>query len=385
MANHQVVIGLGFGDEGKGATVSHLVSMSKYPLVVRFNGGHQAGHTVIHKGQRHVFSNFGAGTLQGAPTFWSPFCTFSPQAVLREYEFLEGAGVVSPLLFVHPLCPVVTPFDIMEGQLQAKKTNHGSVGVGFGSTLQRQEDHYCLFAQDLKCTTVLRAKLNNIARYYNVQYQGIIDGLVNEFMTEVAKLNAMESIIITDGGALHLAGYTDYIYEGAQGILLDQRFGFFPNVTRSYTTSENVKTVMYNLDPNAVSKEMKYHYVTRTYQTRHGNGFMTNEDTPIELRNHSRETNTSHYYQGYFRVAPLDVDLLIYALRTERTIKGHDHYDSSIVFTCIDQIGDGLGGDIPCTVDGVHRRMNAQEIFHNLKKHFNFGEGLVLSPFDGYQ
>jgi len=84
-----IVVGLGYGDEGKGLTTDFLCGQSKFPLVIRFNGGHQAGHTVVTKdGVRHVFSSFGAGTLRNAPTYWSRYCTFSPAYLLYELESL---------------------------------------------------------------------------------------------------------------------------------------------------------------------------------------------------------------------------------------------------------------------------------------------------------
>ena len=67
------VIGLGFGDEGKGSVVSYLTKACDSTIVARFSGGHQVGHTVCTNNTRHVFSNFGSGTLNGTPTYWSKF------------------------------------------------------------------------------------------------------------------------------------------------------------------------------------------------------------------------------------------------------------------------------------------------------------------------
>ncbi|MEM9930725.1 MAG: adenylosuccinate synthetase, partial [Bacteroidota bacterium] len=88
MTTH-IVLGLAFGDEGKGVTTDYLCRQAERPLVIRFSGGHQAGHTVVSpQGRRHVFSNFGAGTLAGAPTFWSKYCTFHPVGYANEHESL---------------------------------------------------------------------------------------------------------------------------------------------------------------------------------------------------------------------------------------------------------------------------------------------------------
>ena len=87
--NISIVVGSLFGDEGKGAHVNYLCSQVNKPLVIRFNGGHQVGHTVVIGDKRHPFSNFGSGTLQGAPTYWSEFCTVSPIGVKKEGQALS--------------------------------------------------------------------------------------------------------------------------------------------------------------------------------------------------------------------------------------------------------------------------------------------------------
>ena len=108
-----VVIGSAFGDEGKGLATDVLAS--KRPgetFVVRFNGGAQAGHTVVTpEGQRHVFSHFGSGTLAGAATFLSKFFVVNPILYHREREQLKWLGV-SANVFVDLRSMVTTPFDM---------------------------------------------------------------------------------------------------------------------------------------------------------------------------------------------------------------------------------------------------------------------------------
>lgn len=89
----KAVIGLGFGDEGKGITTDYLCSKTKNPLVVRFCGGSQVGHTVVHNGIRHVFSSFGSGTLRGVPTYWSHKCALDPIGMLNELDVLKEKGI----------------------------------------------------------------------------------------------------------------------------------------------------------------------------------------------------------------------------------------------------------------------------------------------------
>lgn len=307
-----IVAGLGFGDEGKGLFTSYLCAKTKNPLVVRFNGGHQAGHTVVYEGKRHVFSGFGAGTLQGVPTYWSYFCTFYPISFLNEWSLLDN-----PLIYVNGLCPVTTPFDIDHNRKTEKVKRHGSVGVGFGSTIQRQENYYKLFVQDLFFEPVMIAKLKSIASYYNAED---VEEKIESFIECVNKVKKI--IKLSDDSIMEKY---DPIFEGAQGVLLDMDFGFFPNVTRSNTTSKNTL----QLYP---SKEI--YYITRSYLTRHGNGFMPNEKK-LDLINNENETNRSHDYQGEFRTAELDISLLNYALKCDDNFsKG---LSKNLVITCIDQ------------------------------------------------
>ena len=314
-----VILGLNFGDEGKGLTTSFLCSQTKKPLVVRANGGHQAGHTVVHNGNRHVFSSFGAGTLQGVPTYWSSYCTFSPISFLHEFDLLKS-NHIDPIIYVNPLCPVTTPFDIGYNRAIEKGNRHGSVGVGFGATIQRQENYYKLFVQDLFYESVLVAKLKNIASYYRAFLN--VDAEIENFLEYVREVKKI--IRLSDDSILKTQGYIP-VFEGAQGILLDMDFGFFPNVTRSNTTSKNALN-LYHSD--------EIYYVTRSYLTRHGNGFLPNEKK-LDLINNEHETNKTHEYQGEFRTAQLNVELLNYALACDNQFSRN--LKKNLIITCADQ------------------------------------------------
>ena len=152
------VIGLGFGDEGKGNIVNYLCSQHPNPLVVRYNGGHQAGHTVVHEGTRHVFSNFGSGTLQGKPTYWSRNCTVEPIGMMKEYKILYEKKARPILLYVNPEAMVTTPYDIQMNIEREAHYGHGTVGVGFGDTIARNLRGYRLFFRDLFYPKILNEK-----------------------------------------------------------------------------------------------------------------------------------------------------------------------------------------------------------------------------------
>ncbi len=352
MNTPKIVLGMGFGDEGKGLTTSYLCSVSKNPIVVRFNGGHQAGHTVVYGGKSHIFSNFGSGSLQGVPTLWSHFCTFNPSDVINEAEHLPLS-----YLFVHGLCPVTTPYDIVANHDRERSLRHGSVGMGFGTTVQRQEDYFKLFVQDLPYENVVKAKLNNISKYYHIELD------IEPFLADIREAIKMIDIV-SNYELLH--DYTP-VFEGAQGILLDQDFGFFPNVTRSNTTSRNIA---------AIVDYGEIFYATRSYQTRHGNGYMTNEGLPLVLSNTENETNVSCEWQGEFRKSVLDIDLLNYALTCDNNFSLN--FSKNLVISCVDQ----TGYDFDVTVGGKLKRINLSDLPKLLNKEFNevyYSTGASLS------
>ena len=355
MKNAFIVLGLGFGDEGKGVVVDYLCSKSQDPLVVRFSGGHQVGHTVKIGDKKHTFSNFGSGTLRNVPTLWMENCTVSPVGIINEFNTLkELDSNLNPQLYIEALCPVTTPFDIVANELD--DNHHGTVGIGFGTTLQREEDHYHLFFQDLFHPTILRMKLKQIFNYYGEKIttdrkQWDREATFNRILKEYGwwdKINDLKELheknIHTVSNAIDfLFNYDDIIFEGNQGILLDQKHGFFPHVTRSSTTSELVLDTIneYMVHYNKVN--FNAYYVSRIYQTRHGKGPMTNENLiPLKLINTTEEINIKNDYQGQFRKSVLDLDLINYALDVDNIFPLEYEVKRNLIFTCIDQISENF-------------------------------------------
>lgn len=351
-----IVLGSAFGDEGKGAFVNHLCTKTDDPLVVRFNGGHQVGHTVVLDGKRHVFSNFGSGTLRGVPTYWSEFCTVNPIGVLKESEVLKSNNI-KPVVYYNANAMLTTPFDIYHNRKLDALNGHGSVGVGFGATIQRNEDHYHLYVRDLLYPKVRDAKLENIwKQYYKIpelkgdwerimgNYIAACDNLVNNFKI----VKSINEILYFD----HI------IFEGGQGILLDQNYGFFPNVTRSNTTSKNAVEIINKLPLFNGDKVIDTYYITRAYQTRHGNGYMTNTELDCSyIQENPNETNVMGF-QGEFRKSVLDLDLLSYAIECDEF-----HNPSSkqrLVITCLDQLPDRKS--VPLTLKGKLTAMSPKKI-----------------------
>ena len=316
---HHAVIGLGFGDEGKGLFTDYLCSRSESPLVIRFSGGQQAGHTVVANGIRHVFSNFGSGTLRDAPSYFSPFCTIDPIGIVNELSVLLDKGV-KPQLFIDVNCPVTTPYDVSYNQMN---NAHGSCGVGVGATFNREDCYYSLTYGDLFYPWVLNTKLKLIEGFYK-DYSNVS---LTRFLDCCDVITHSEFIHKTSGAPQN--SYSDYIFEGSQGLLLDSRYGFFPHVTRGNTGSQNIVKML---------GEMPFscYLITRAYQTRHGLGPMSNENLPHNIIENPDETNQTNAYQGPFRRTLLDVSLLEYAIEKDDYIARLNK--KCLVITCLDHI-----------------------------------------------
>jgi len=320
---HQAVIGLGFGDEGKGLVVNRLASRRPGALNVRFSGGHQVGHTVMFEdGMRHVFSNFGSATMQGMRTYWSKDCTVCPVGLMNELDILREKGI-GPKIRIHADCPVVTPMDRDANRNAEEDNQHGSCGVGFGATIQREEDFYSLKFRDIFYPDIMKERIRAIAGYYGVGYVKYLE-IMGDFLDSCRRI-VDESGIKMDTEELDSS--ESYIFEGSQGMLLDQHYGFFPNVTRSNTGSKNIAWL---------ADDIEWFLVTRAYQTRHGNGFMTNERLSHNIKKNENETNVTNEWQGKFRRSLLDVSLLEYAIQKDDAIRTSQN--RNLVITCLDHI-----------------------------------------------
>lgn len=323
--SNKLVVGLGFGDEGKGMFVDYLCSTSPDDsAVVRFSGGHQVSHTVVNDKTRHVFSNFGSGTLRGCPTYWSKFCTLDPVGLMYELDVLQQKRIF-PVLYIDGNVMITTPLDIESNQKDNKNIIHGSCGVGFGKTIERNEKGIKLTYQDLFYDDILQEKLRLIYKYYGIDYISYKTDYYEYFVECCVKLrDRFTKVYSIPNHKLN------YIFEGSQGLLLDQNFGFYPNVTRSNTGSKNALELCESFD--------SVYLITRAYQTRHGNGFMTNENIAHNIADDLQETNVINKYQGNFRKSLLDLSLIKYAIEIDDYIR--ESTNKNLVITCLDHIVD---------------------------------------------
>ncbi len=332
-----IVIGLGYGDEGKGITTDSLcLQEPDNSIVIRFSGGQQAGHTVIKDGIKHIHSNYGSGTLRGVPSYFSEHCTIYLNTMDEEKHVLKRKGII-PKLFIHPLAKLTTPYDVAYNRLTERENNHGSCGLGVGATMKRHETTpYKLYAVDLTYPDLLLQKLDKIKHYYYslfdevtkkrfigeyLQYEHIFHELIFKYdkMFEIQNYSYLRD------------NYSNLIFEGSQGIMLDMDHGLFPNVTYANTTSKNAIEICDKLRIPIIN----LYYITRCYQTRHGAGWMSNTDK-IELINNHEEINTFNEWQKHFKVSELDYNMLNYALNVDN-IYSSCGVTKHLVITCCDQ------------------------------------------------
>lgn len=338
MVQYRAVIGANFGDEGKGHMTDFFVSkMEGDCVVVRFNGGAQSTHTVVlPDGRRHVFSHFGAGSFLYAPTFLSHFFVVEPFSFGLELMELENFGLF-PTVMVDEECLVTTPFDVFLNQRREDERGgraHGSCGIGFNETIVRNEiGQFGLKVGDLRDESIWVPKLLNIKEnYYPERLAEIcgdfvtfsIDKIIDDFRFFIDRILIAKPDFIVG---------RNLVFEGAQGLWLDQGHMYYPHVTRSNTGLKNV--VSFLNDIGGSLNDLEATYVTRWYLTRHGIGPLPNEIGDLPVDKLQDDTNTFTRYQGWNRAAFLDLDPLLDGICADIKKNGLEKFNLAV--TCLDQ------------------------------------------------
>ncbi len=344
MSRADIVIGLGNGDEGKGAWVAHLVEKHNAAVVCRFNGGAQAGHQAFTEdGREHIFSQFGSGMfVPGVITMLSRFMLIEPQALFTEASLLATKGVSQPLerLVVSENAPIVGPYNRMLNRITEVyrgSSRHGSCGYGIGVTQEDVETlgDSALRVKDLrrdgglkKMRALLELKIARAERFRAQDTERMIEGLKEIDLTVYADLFLRfyhQVSVVSEPECREILRGGRVVFEGAQGVLLDQDYGFFPHCTRSRCTFSNALTL---LEEAGFTGEIFRTGLLRAYGTRHGAGPFPTEDPLLEAiacHNHFNE------WQGEFRTGWFDAVLARFALEVV------GHVDTFGV-TCLDRI-----------------------------------------------
>ncbi|MGB1298758.1 adenylosuccinate synthase [Psychrobium sp. nBUS_13] len=251
MANNVVVLGTQWGDEGKGKIVDLLTDSAKY--AVRYQGGHNAGHTLVIDGEKTVLHLIPSGILRDdLMSIIGNGVVLSPAALLEEMKMLEARGVpVRDRLRISEACPLILPYHIALDQAREVARGNkaiGTTGRGIGPAYEDKASRRALRVGDLFDTEKFAAKLKEVMEYHNfvltnyykvdgVDYQKTLDETL-----EVADL--LKSMVVDVTELLDNARKTGekIMFEGAQGTLLDIDHGTYPYVTSSNTTAGGVAT-----------------------------------------------------------------------------------------------------------------------------------------------
>ncbi len=341
-----VVVGLGFGDEGKGTIVDSLVRTHNSDLVVRFSGGPQCAHNVVTDDDiHHTFAQFGSGTLSGAKTYLSSCVLINPLSLEREANVLIEKGVENPYenLFIDECCRIITPFHQALNKIQelARGANpHGTCGHGVWEAVKdsMKDQAFSLTVRDFKDELGVRAKLELIQAWKNYELipllkqiketsevfdinYGILSdkNLISHNLIPAYKNILGKVKIVKDQGVTLIRTAKNPVFEGNQGILLDETYGFAPYNTATSTTTKHADSI---LNWVGFRGEIKRIGVTRTYTTRHGFGPFPTEDKDLNLS--YDDHNPTNRWQGNFRDGYLDVALLKYAFRINKQDSRND-------------------------------------------------------------
>ncbi|GEA10225.1 adenylosuccinate synthase [Alteromonas sp. KUL49] len=287
MAKNVVVLGTQWGDEGKGKVVDLLTDRAKY--VVRYQGGHNAGHTLVIDGEKTVLHLIPSGILRDNVTcIIGNGVVLSPDALMKEITMLEERGVpVRERLKISEACPLILPYHIALDMAREKARGSkaiGTTGRGIGPAYEDKVSRRGLRVGDLFNAEDFAAKLKEVLDVHNftlTQYYGEeavdFDETLKGAMAVADILKAMVVDVTDELDKAHNAGLP-IMFEGAQGTLLDIDHGTYPYVTSSNTTVGGVAT-------GAGFGPLKLDYVlgiVKAYTTRVGSGpFPTELDCEV--------------------------------------------------------------------------------------------------------
>jgi len=283
MAKNIVLLGTQWGDEGKGKLVDWLTD--RVSVVCRFQGGHNAGHTLIIRGEKTILRLIPSGILRpDVDCLIGNGVVLSPTALLQEISELEAKRVeVVPRLRISPACTLLLPYHVAIDQARERargKKAIGTTGRGIGPAYEDKIARRAIKVGDLLRFEVLEEKLAPLADYHNFQlehyYQADpipLQQVLDELRQQAQKIIPM----IADVAALlfkHRDAGKNILFEGAQGTLLDIDLGTYPYVTSSNTTAGAVATGT-GFGPMYLDEVLG---ITKAYTTRVGSGPFPTED-----------------------------------------------------------------------------------------------------------
>ncbi|WP_435980249.1 adenylosuccinate synthase [Psychrobacter sp. DM4] len=276
MGKNVVVLGSQWGDEGKGKIVDLLTE--KATAVARFQGGHNAGHTLVVDGKTTILHLIPSGILrEGVTCFIGNGVVLAPDALLKEMKELEANDVpVRERLRISPNCPLIMPYHVALDQAREARRGTGKIGTtgrGIGPAYEDKVARRAIKLADL-FREDLEEKLRNLIEYHNfqlTQYYKVdaidFDATLKLCQEWKEEIKGMVTDVTEDLNQLRLAG-KNLMFEGAQGTLLDIDHGTYPFVTSSSVTAGGVSTGT-GIGPLYLDYVLG---ITKAYTTRVGSG-----------------------------------------------------------------------------------------------------------------
>ena len=284
MSENTLILGLQWGDEGKGKIVDNL--SESIDVVCRFQGGHNAGHTIKVNGQKTVLHLIPSGILHNnTKCLIGNGVVLALDALYKEIKHLQEKGIsFKDRFFISSACALILPTHITLDVVKDKKESIGTTGRGIGPAYEDKIGRRAIRFGDLGDLKSLKEKINSLVKYHNRLLENIYQHKphdVEEVFNEVIKYKELhDKYCIDTHKTIHqwIKNDKSILFEGAQGTLLDIDHGTYPYVTSSSTTAGGVSTGL-GIGPKFIDKIIG---ITKAYTTRVGEG-----PFPTELHDES--------------------------------------------------------------------------------------------------
>ncbi|MDX9740887.1 MAG: adenylosuccinate synthase [Gammaproteobacteria bacterium] len=289
MGKKVIIVGTQWGDEGKGKIVDLLTERTE--AVVRFQGGHNAGHTLVINGHKTVLHLIPSGILRdGVQCIIGNGVVLSPSALVEELDMLESQGIaVGDRLKISGACPLILPCHVALDRARERARGAAAIGTtgrGIGPAYEDKVARRGLRVGDLFHRELFAAKLGEVLDYHNFMLQNYYQVEPTDFqkvLDEALQLRERIEPLVADVTALmqdYVKRNASVLFEGAQGTLLDIDHGTYPYVTSSNTVAGGAATGA-GIGPLAFDSVLG---ITKAYTTRVGSGpFPTELDDDVGM------------------------------------------------------------------------------------------------------
>lgn len=381
------------GDQGKGTTTDAETEKNEVDLIVR-TGAHQAAHNAINRGRHHIFAQIGSGSFRSSThTHLSRYMMVHPIKLLVEAEHLRELGQtdIFSRLTIDQRARITTPFQQSANRLRetARDTaRHGSCGAGVGETVADALEYpeQILYAGDLLRPKVLREKLawsqefkrrQMAAEIETLRHHSIVERdvrwltdpeILEHAVHEYGRLADLVRIVDEDFLRFLLEQNGTVIFEGSQGVLLDEWRGFHPFTTWTTCTSENALNILHECGYGGQITRIG---VIRAYGVRHGPGPFVTENAELTATIPDVH-NGMNEWQREFRIGWFNLVDTIYAVAANKGIE-------AISLTCLDRLENVSEWPI-CTAYRLPKKEGLERFFFLDKKDKHLATGIRLGP-----